>query len=337
MSHSYFVEFLNHSGDLQTRHSFSSLPIRIGRAYNNDIILDDPHTAAHHAIIDITENGDLLIRDLGSSNGIYCKSHQSGQRHSTKNSGTGVQQQEFRIHGDDVYHLGHTQIRVRTLDYAVAPEIIDATNYRWQGWPVAIAALGIISLLAFCSTWLNDIDESKSTTYIISIFAWLGYAITWAAIWALANRVFGGVAHFSRHLFIVSCGVTAVYLWGHLASLLAYSFSLEGFTRYGSHLEIALFAATVYYHLRQITPRRAKRLKIVCASLALVSSGLLLMKNHQGTSQYADELYMPDIFPPAVRLSRNHSLEEFETDILQLKTKVDSERESALQNNKSAK
>jgi hypothetical protein len=228
-------------------------------------------------------------------------------------------------------------MRVRTLDYPVAPELIDSTNYRWQGWPLALAALVMVGLIAFVNTWLSDIDNSKTTNYIISLCFWLGYSMAWAAVWALANRVFGGAAHFSRHLFILSCGLSVLYLWGYAAILIAYSFSFEVFTRYGSHIEIALFAATLYYHLRQITPRRAKRLALVCASLALLGSGLMLMKNVQSTNQYADELYMHDMLPPTLRLSRNHNLSEFEVNIDQLKITVDAERAKTLIDNQKHK
>jgi hypothetical protein len=337
MTGTYFVEILNHSGEVQTRQRLPTLPIRIGRAYNNDVILDDLHAAAHHAIIDANEDGALLIRDLGSANAIHLKNSHRKTIQWHNDIAPTLKKNEFIIDGDSIFHLGHTQLRVRTLDYAVTPELIDSTNYRWQGWPLALAAAFMIGLIAFTNTWLSDIDNSKSTTYIMSVCFWLGYSITWAAMWALANRVFGGAAHFSRHLFILSCSLSLLYVWGYLAITIAYSFSFEIFTRYGSHIEIALFAAAVYYHLRQITPRRSKRLRLVCASLALLGSGLMLMKNYQSTNQYADELYMHDMLPPALRLSRNQSLKEFEVNIDQLKADVDAERKRALTDNEERK
>ena len=71
-------------------------------------------------------------------------------------------------------------------------------------------------------------------------------------------------------------------------------------------------------------------LKIICASLALLSSGLIFMGNYQSTNQYADKLYMSDVLPPAMRLSRNHSLTEFDQSIQQLKADIEAEREKSL-------
>lgn len=54
------------------------------------------------------------------------------------------------------------------------------------------------------------------------------------------------------------------------------------------------------------------------------------MGNYQSTNQYADNLYMSEVLPPAARISRNHSLAEFDQSIQQLKADIDAEREKAL-------
>lgn len=319
MSNIYFVEIINHHGDVQTRYKFSSLPIHIGRAYHNDIILDDPHTAAEHAIIEANEAGILIMRDLGSHNGVFVKNKRLTF---------------FTIESDTLYRLGQTQIRLRTQDYIVAPENTNSIDRRWEGWPLAMLSVVIISVLAMSTTWLGDIENSKSTTYIMNLCVWLGFSTVWAGAWALANRLFGGNTHFNRHLFTLSASLAVLYLWGYLAVYLAYGFSLEIFTRYGSHVEIAIIAFMVYFHLRQVTPRKPHRLKIICAAFALFSSGLMLMRNHQNTNQYTDELYMHDILPPSVRKSRNHSLSEFNDAISQLKIEIDDERKKTLEDKK---
>ncbi len=319
MSNTYFVEIINHHGDVQTRYTFSSLPIHIGRAYQNDVIIDDPHTAAQHAVIEANEAGAMTMRDLGSHNGIFIKSKRLTF---------------FTINSDALYRLGQTQLRVRTQDYVVPPENTHAIDRRWEGWPLAIVSVLIISFLALGSTWLGDVENSKSTTYIMSFCVWLGFSAVWAGLWALANRVFGGSTHFNRHLFTLSTGLAVLYLWGYLAIYLAYGFSWEVFTRFGSHVEISITAFMVYFHLRQVTPRKHNLLKIICAALALFSSGLMLLRNHQQTNQYTDELYMHDMLPPSVRTSRNHNLSEFDDAVSQLKVSIDDERKNTLDDKK---
>ena len=43
--------------DVAARYRFSDVPITIGRAYDNDVVVDDPHVAAHHLRITRGENG----------------------------------------------------------------------------------------------------------------------------------------------------------------------------------------------------------------------------------------------------------------------------------------
>ena len=315
MSFFYFVELLSNNGDVQQRHKFTDLPVRLGRSYNNDIILDDHHTAGEHAVIEINEHGNLVIRDLGSQNAIKV----NGKIHS-----------QVQLTGDTVIQLGHTHVRVRDSNYVVSAEINDSTNHRWQGWPLFGFALAIIFALSLNTSWLSDISNNKSSDYIIAIAQWLLVAATWSGIWALANRVFGGTANFTRHLFTLSCALAALTLLDHLTIFLGFAFSWEWVTRYQSHMELAIGATTIYYHLRHINPRKSARFKVVCVGLALVASSIKLMNNYQTTNQYADELYMHEVLPPAARLSRNHTLTEFDESIEKLKTKIDAEREKTL-------
>jgi hypothetical protein len=315
MSFFYFVEILSANGDVQQRHKFTELPVRLGRSYSNDIILDDHHTAGEHAVIEFSEHGKLVVRDLGSQNAIKL----NGKTHP-----------QVQLTGDTVVQLGHTHIRVRDSSYVVSAEISDSTNHRWQGWPLFAFALVMIFALSLSTSWLGDISNNKSSDYIIAIAQWLLIAAAWSGIWALANRVFGGTANFTRHLFTLSCALTALTLLDYLTIFLGFGFSWEWVTRYQSHMELAIAAVTIYYHLRHINPRKSARFKVICISLALVASSLKLMNNYQTTNQYADELYMHEVLPPAARFSRNHTLTEFDASIEKLKTKIEAEREKTL-------
>lgn len=314
MSLFYFVEILNHSGDVQARHKCSELPIRLGRNYNNDIILDDPHTAAEHAIIELNAEGKLTLRDLGSQNGLKLK---------------GKLQSQAELDGDTIVQLGRTPIRVRDSQYQVNAEVSDSSNKHWQTWLRVGCAIIMICALSLSTSWLSDIANNKASDYIMDITKWLMSAAAWAGIWALANRVFSGSANFGRHLLIFSCGIVALDLLDHLYAFLGFAFSWEWFSFYRSHLQVAIVAITIYFHLCLINNNRAM-LKVICASLALLSSGLIFMGNYQSTNQYADNLYMSEVLPPAARISRNHSLAEFDLSIQQLKMEIDAERAKAL-------
>ena len=59
----WFIETLARNGDVLHRHRVDSLPIRIGRGYDNDYILDDAYAAPYHAQVEAGEDGTLLLRE----------------------------------------------------------------------------------------------------------------------------------------------------------------------------------------------------------------------------------------------------------------------------------
>jgi hypothetical protein len=233
------------------------------------------------------------------------------------------------LDGDTIVQLGRTLVRVRDSHHAVSAEVNDSSHKHWQTWLMFGGAIVMICALSLSNSWLGDIANNKVSDYIMDMTKWLMSAAAWAGIWALANRVFSGTANFGRHLLTFSCGIVALDVLDQLYAFLGFAFSWEWFTYYQSHLQIVIAAITIYFHLCLINNKRAM-LKVICASLAVLSSGLILMGNYQSTNQYADKLYMSDVLPPAMRLSRNHSLTEFDQSIQQLKADIEAEREKAL-------
>jgi len=311
MSGPYFVELLAHNDEVRQRHQVAGLPIRLGRGYDNDVILDDPHTAIHHAIIEQTPDGGLLLRDLGSQNGSVH---------------LGRRQAEIPLNGNTVVRLGHSNLRVRGIDFPLPDEQADTTLHNWEGWPPALAGLAIIAALAVLSTWLDDTNKFEAIRYLMASAYVLTGGLVWSGAWAFANRLFGGHARFGRHLFIAGAGMAAMQVWSIFSGTAAYALSLEGLTRYGSHVVIAIAAAMVYFHLLTIKPRHPRGLAIAAVVLSLLGSCLTLMMNYQRYGQLADELYMNQLLPPTVKLSQDKTVEQFLGDAAKLKDKVDADR-----------
>ena len=314
MTAPYFIEILTENGEVQQRQSIDALPIRIGRGYDNDFILDDAHTAARHAIVEDDGAGGLLLRDLGSQNGVIHR----GQR-----------QLQVALSGNSVVRLGHTRLRVRASDHPVAPELSDTTRHDWEGLRPAIAGLAMIGASAAFSNWLSDADAFEPISYLMIIAYALAGGLVWASIWAVANRLFGHVARFGRHLFIIGCGLLAMEVWELGSNVAAYALSLEVLTRYGRHMFIVIVCAMIYYHLRTIKPQHPRRFGLVAVVLAILGSTLILLSNLQISGRLADEAYMSAIYPPALRLSPNHTTEAFFRDAAGLQRAVDAERGKA--------
>lgn len=308
MSQPLFVEIVARNGDVQHRYPVDKLPIGIGRAYDNQIILDDPHTAAHHAVIEETENGELMIRDLNSRNGI---AHQR-QRVQT-----------LRLDGNTTVRLGHTNLRVRRSDFPVAEEVTDSTNHRWEGWPPTLIGFLLISIQAAFAHWLGEVGKVEVLEYLDAIATMVISVVFWSGGWALVNHLFRGQLRFGRHLFIAACGMIVGEIWSLFSVYLAYAFSLEFFTRFGAHFDIVIIASVLFFHMVTVIPRRQQRLLLMTILLTLGASGLTFISNYQSSGRLADELYMQELLPASVRVSQNHSVDAFVDAVSQMKAALD--------------
>ena len=311
MSSPYFVELLSRNGDVLHRHQIGALPIQIGRAYDNDFILDDVHTAAHHAIVELAEDGRLSVRDLGSKNGLVH---------------LGKRQTEVIVNGHSVVRLGQTNLRIRRADFSVEEEAFDTNNYNWEGLLPGMTGIVLICLMAFSSIWVGETDKFAPVRYLMAMAGILSVGLVWSGVWTFANRLFSGHGRFGRHVFIAACGMVMVEIFGHLSSIAAFAFSWETLSRYGSHVSIAFGAVMVYFHLTTIKPRASRRAMITAMSLSILGSGFMLMTNYQRSGKLMDELYMREMYSPSLRVSKNYSVDHFMLNAEKLKAEVDGER-----------
>jgi len=312
MTGPWFIETLARNGDVLHRHRVEQLPIRIGRGYDNDYILDDPYAAPHHALVEVGEDGALLLRDLGTRNGVV---------HAGKRS------ERLALGGNTVVRLGHTTLRIRAADFPVPAELRDRTMHAWEGALPGLCGAVLTALVALFTMWLADTQPYRPFRYLLALAYGLGAGLVWSGLWAFGNRLFGRHARLGRHLFIFGCGVAALMLFRLVSSAVGYAYSIEVLTRYGSHVAIALVAGMVYFHLTTVKPEPRRRHALTCAALALLGSGLVLISNEQRNGRLADELYMSVLLPPEMRATGDSSVDAFMADVSDMKEKLDRERQ----------
>lgn len=316
MSGPYFIELLQRNDEVRKRHTLPKLPIQIGRAYDNDLILDDPYIAPHHAVIEQDENG-LRIRDLGSQNGIVH------------------QQQKLRqlaLDTDPVFRLGHSRLRLRHPASPVAPELPDQTNHNFEGWPAALPGLAIIVLCTLAKLWLFSDKNGSFLSYTADLVGTLALAFGWVGLWALANRLLDHRPRFGRHLFIAGCGYGAIALWLLLSNLLGYAFSLEELTAYSRPVLDLLMVGTILFHIHQIKPFNPRGLRLTGLPLLLLLWGYNFMDVYQRTGKLSDELYMSQLLPPSLRLAANQTPDTFFSAAKALQDKADRARKKPVAN-----
>ena len=311
MNAPYFIETLARNGDVLHRHQVQALPIRLGRGYDNDFIVDDAHCAARHAIVEADPDGRLVLRDLGSRNGVI---HQ------------GKRTARLVMGGDTVVRLGHTMLRVRATDFPVPDEQLDRTMHGWEGGMPGLVGMFLVGLFSVLTAWLNDTLSFQLIRYLQALAYGIGAGLVWGGAWAFANRLFGRHARLGRHLFIFGCGLAAVTVFKLASSVAAYALSFEAITRYGSHVVILLVAGMLYFHLSTVKPNNARKFAVAGLIMAVLGSGLTLIGNEQRSGRLGDELYMSVLLPPSIRVAGDHKVDEFMGQVGAMKAGLDAER-----------
>lgn len=305
-----FIELLNPDGSLRQRYH-QALPVRIGRAYDNDIILDDPYSAAHHAMLEYNQLDELVLSDSGSHNGIKLKHKREAY---------------FVVDGHASYQLGRTRLRIRTADFAVEPEQPDHINHRWEGWLPALAGVLLLALSSLLGTWVNDLAQKSTTDYLLAMVYMITFALAWSGAWALLGRLFSGQPRFGRQVFITSCMLVVAELWEHLSAITAYAFNWSWLSTFTAAPTIALIAVALYFHVTTAGHRWPRRLKAYLLLLTLLSSSIVMISQYQATKHVSDELYMGNLYPPSLHISRDQPASEFIAAMARLQNKVDEQR-----------
>jgi pSer/pThr/pTyr-binding forkhead associated (FHA) protein len=77
------------SGERHERRTYQQATIRIGRATDNDLVILDPRMSRYHAELKITDR-ELLVRDLGSANGVRIDGRSLHETTSALNNGSAI-------------------------------------------------------------------------------------------------------------------------------------------------------------------------------------------------------------------------------------------------------
>ncbi|MBS0449020.1 MAG: FHA domain-containing protein [Proteobacteria bacterium] len=310
------VEVIDRDG--QARQSFlvTHWPLRIGRALDNDVVLSDPHVAAHHAEIALDAEGPALVVGADAHNAVQV---------GTRRLQAGDRSLLVPHAGDAVdLHIGRTHLRVRIAAFALAAEmpLAAVATLRRRIATIAIAALVVLVGLAF-STWLQNDPDTLTRGMSGMLMMAVTVTAVWCGAWALLSKTFTRQAHFSWHLRVFLFGVIGLGLVDAIPSLLAFAFSWPWLTDFAFVGTYAIGAAVLYFHLLAVEPARYRMLRWLAIGAAVAGVALTLWLNVQRTDRYGDELYMSHLYPPALRLARPVPTDRFVDGLVDLKPTLD--------------
>lgn len=256
------IEVRGRGGQLIERFRSDQTEISIGRAFDNDLILEDAYVCAHHLCLTRHEHG-WELHDLDSRNGLE----------------RAAEAKEAVLRSGDEVRIGHTTLHFYEAEHPTPPALpLDRREERLVGlgqefiWTGLIAATVVVSMLGLL---FESFDEWKPQTALSPITGGLLETTLVAAVWALVGRVLRHRAHFLAHLSVwllfglVSIVATLV------AQSIAYnvgSASLEAILETG--LGLAILASAIWASLTLATQLAIPRRLGAALAMAFVFVGV---------------------------------------------------------------
>jgi len=307
------MEAFDRHGALLARAPITRWPVTVGRGLDCDLVLDDPFVAPTHLRIDRQEEAPraVQVEVLHTRNGVRLL-----RRHY-------AQGERFDWPGDTPIDLGHTHVALRLADAPIADEQA-LPRFPWSTVATTAALMVLVLAAALGSAWLEARDASQYLKAVpgmlLGLLASLG---VWSGAWAVASKVFGGQLRFWRHVRIACTAALAVDAVHLVANFVAFTFSLESFSRFASVLVALVLAGALYAHLSTVLPRR--RVGLAWALAALVAVGLPSWLGAQwlNNMRLSNKLYMSSLFPPGLRVAPAVPVDEFLKDTGSLRGKLD--------------
>jgi len=259
------LEILDRFGKVRERHKIDRLPLRLGRAYENDIILDDPYVSPIHIEILAGSEGNITIRDLDSTNGLF--SLHPLVRHS-----------ELTLQENQRIRIGHTDIRLRSKTFPVRETFIDRlrpsqlhlllTNLIML--PVFWSLAGAIFIIYNYEQSYREMTFNNTVSQILPLFIFI---FVWSCAWSIVSKVITHKYYFSYHAILTSMVISAFYVIEPVFEYIEFRIPVAGLAENLSTItDLVLPMILLYGNLRQSTPLSKTRARIT----ALVTSVLVI-------------------------------------------------------------
>lgn len=306
-----FVEILDRSGEVRTRHALSRFPVTVGRGYENDVIVEDPYVAARHLRIELTPSGELSAIDLGTVNGLYVLDP--------------LKRVSSTVLGPDTrLRVGHTQLRVRRRDAPVPPELEDRRRSLIRSPAGFAMILAAMVALVLANQYVDTPEKIEPLKLAIPLLIAFALAAVWAGAWSFASRMVTRHANMLAHASVGLLGLIGLLVADTVAEYTAFAFSARVLGDLMPLLIGVVLALVLFRHLKLLSRQSPRRVALVAALVTLCVVGGITLFYYSAASDDLTRLrYMRYLKPPAFRLVAGETPEAFLARVGTLKPRID--------------
>jgi len=318
-----WIEQLSGQHAVQIRTRFELLPVRLGRSYANDFIVEDAGAAREHMTISSDPDGGLLASAVGEATFEILDDPQARQL--------------ARIDGNTVIRIGKILLRVRSeADVLELPECKTApagktvSEYLRAGLFFSMLPILLGIALFALRNWLADTDASGFSHYFVDRLALLYGIVPWVGHWALLSNAFAGDSRISRHLLVTGLGLSALALVKLALPLLSSGLAV-GLTGWlDLPLSALVIGATLIAHIAEVANGRRILPAVALSMFAIcVATGAGWYQDRQKAQLHA-RTPMPGLSPAKVRLAAIQDRAEVLTQLGKIETLATEELKAPL-------
>ncbi len=316
MAQPVIVEVLDDQGRVRHRSAVHGLPATIGRAYSNDVILDDPYVCPRHARIARSGRGALVVEDVGSVNGVRDES--------------GARVQQAVVGDGQALRLGRTRVRVRAADHDVPPALrdVDAASAIPRRLAPARVSLGIVvaAFAAFAAAaYLDSVTRITAGEIARDATGTSLAVLLWAAGWSVASRIVVHEFRLLRLWAVMSAAVVAFQLIDSARGWLSFALPDSGMAELtAGTLLLVLVPAVLYAHLVIVSPLSRSRARRALLFITAAATAIVLLFSLAGRSGRTSGIeYESRLEPVGARWVHTVSLDEFTRGAIALRHQAD--------------
>lgn len=293
------VEVLERDGRVRSRFVVTHWPVRIGRALDCDVVLDDPHVAPLHATLSAAEGEPAQLQVGDTVNGVRVLAGPPARR--------GAAQQLLKagalwtVPADGAQlRLGDVMLRLRWPGEVLAPELpLQAHRRVWLtvlcalliwGSAVLERALGFDPGAAW-SEWLAPVLGPPVALGI------------WCLLWGLASRLvqqrFDVMAHGALAVRVLATGFAIDWVFPTVAFAASWTWLVQIIPT----LILCGAAYLLWGHCVIVQPARRRGLTVLAVALLLAVGGYHGAQNLQRLDRWFGVQRVSWLGPPALRLA----------------------------------
>lgn len=299
------VELLSRENKVINHYFVDKNSLSIGRAYDNDVRIDDPYVCPHHITFEERNcegEASISINDNGSLNGV-------------KVNKTAIV--ESQIDPSDIITIGRSRIRVFHHHKKIPPTIHLSQfeeDIEWMSSrKVCAALLAVFCAMAATQYFVNSIVEVKFLVLFKVILTLIGAASIWPFAFALLSKLAKKDANISSQFSVLLMFLIGIEITDYLYLWMEFNFNPSTLlTVFILALKAVLFLALLWFSLFIAFHQASKvRNRLTLAGLVLMAIPTL-SPYFIGQDQFRSQPnYSVVILPPIFNISSPSSSEEY--------------------------